>query len=1031
MFRNSRQAVAPPGAFRVRATITASFVSGLLALCIYFYTLAPTVTGEDSGELITAAYYFGVPHPPGYPLWTLLCGAWLHLIPFGDVAWRANLFSAVCTAVAVALQCHLLCAMRMRPLIAATAALAGGLGAATWSQSVITEVYTLNLACMAGLCWLVWRWGETRDPRWLVGGSLLFGLGMCNHHILGFAALGLLLWALATDSSLVQRGQLAASCIACAALGLVPYVYLLWAGRRDVPVNWGEINSLAGMWEHVSRGQYFSDHPIEAPLVRTAALQGARLYYGLRWLTTEFTVALVPCIGAGFWRLWRDQRPLAIWTLALGTCCGPLYLLWSGPVMDRQDEFVQKVFLTPLSLIATVPLAAGLSWLLEDFQARWGSQRHRQAVPWALCATVIAALLAINGPGNNMRNYRWAHDHARNMLACMLPNALVFPSGDHNTFPLIYLLSVEGLRPDVTVADKYGYIDLRLCSDMPDNPGKPRSPEEREAIERWLIENSRRPVYYTVKKPAPVDNARTIPVGVVYHLLPDLQECETNSCWEQIKYSNLSSPDAPMDHAAMNILSDYHYARGTRAIEQGRLDDARNAFAEATNLAWGIKEVFNNVGSALAEAGAIDDAIRYYEDAAKLDWRYAPARWNLARIFKSVQKFDWALRVYEDLTRCTPGDFRCFGEMGFLYSEHFDDRRRAEESWYESLKLNPRQEQIVMALAAGYAPSATPASAPATQPAASSQPSIAVPAIGKLEIKTPLLDLGTVVAGGEVRAECALANVGTGRLHISPAKPSCTCLQITPPAATVEPGTTTTMAVRYHSSGRIGPIDESITLESDDPQAPTATVRIRGVVIPILQAEPAELVIECYAGRTPDPVEFTLRHNGGAAFSVKAIGCDLADLSLEHGTEPASHHRVRGVWQAAPGGQRSAAIRIETTLADAPTITVPVKLDWPRPFRVRPSLVYLGRMARTTPATRTVQLEPAKAGMGFRPTIAEGPLPKGVTCDLRPSGELEWRLEIRVDPSQLGGGAFKTSIALKAEGLDQPIEVPVHGYVAE
>ena len=55
-----------------------SFVTTLItSLAAYILTLAPTVTLEDSGELVVAADYLGVPHPPGYPIWTLL--AWFFL----------------------------------------------------------------------------------------------------------------------------------------------------------------------------------------------------------------------------------------------------------------------------------------------------------------------------------------------------------------------------------------------------------------------------------------------------------------------------------------------------------------------------------------------------------------------------------------------------------------------------------------------------------------------------------------------------------------------------------------------------------------------------------------------------------------------------------------------------------------------------------------------------------------------------------------------------------------------------------------
>ena len=57
-----------------------TFTSAVVAL-LYVFTLAPEVTLEDSGELVTAAYYGGVPHPPGYPIWTLYSWFWTNLLP--------------------------------------------------------------------------------------------------------------------------------------------------------------------------------------------------------------------------------------------------------------------------------------------------------------------------------------------------------------------------------------------------------------------------------------------------------------------------------------------------------------------------------------------------------------------------------------------------------------------------------------------------------------------------------------------------------------------------------------------------------------------------------------------------------------------------------------------------------------------------------------------------------------------------------------------------------------------------------------
>src|SRR2546423_15450775 len=73
----------------------------LIALLLYSWTLAPTVTLVDSGELIVVAQGLGVAHPPGFPLWVMLAHL-SSLVPFGNVAVRINFSSALFAALASA-----------------------------------------------------------------------------------------------------------------------------------------------------------------------------------------------------------------------------------------------------------------------------------------------------------------------------------------------------------------------------------------------------------------------------------------------------------------------------------------------------------------------------------------------------------------------------------------------------------------------------------------------------------------------------------------------------------------------------------------------------------------------------------------------------------------------------------------------------------------------------------------------------------------------------------------------------------------
>ncbi|HEX7593990.1 MAG TPA: DUF2723 domain-containing protein, partial [Anaerolineae bacterium] len=79
-----------------------AFVIALASLLLYLRTLAPDVVDADGGEFQFAAWNFSFVHPTGYPLFLILGGAFQHLVPFGNPAYRLNLFTAITAALAVA-----------------------------------------------------------------------------------------------------------------------------------------------------------------------------------------------------------------------------------------------------------------------------------------------------------------------------------------------------------------------------------------------------------------------------------------------------------------------------------------------------------------------------------------------------------------------------------------------------------------------------------------------------------------------------------------------------------------------------------------------------------------------------------------------------------------------------------------------------------------------------------------------------------------------------------------------------------------
>src|SRR5687768_15461446 len=121
------------------ADLLTALLCGLAAVAAYVFTLTDTVSGGDSGELISVAYHVGVAHPPGYPLYTLLAKV-STLIPLGGIAWRVSLFSALCDAAAAAVLCRAVISWTGSRSAGVLAAGAFAFSPLVWPYAIAAEV---------------------------------------------------------------------------------------------------------------------------------------------------------------------------------------------------------------------------------------------------------------------------------------------------------------------------------------------------------------------------------------------------------------------------------------------------------------------------------------------------------------------------------------------------------------------------------------------------------------------------------------------------------------------------------------------------------------------------------------------------------------------------------------------------------------------------------------------------------------------------------------------------------------------------
>lgn len=458
----------------------------LVALLFYSWTLAPTVTLTDSGELVVVARGLGIAHPPGVPLWIILAHL-ASLVPLGNVAQRINFSSAVFAALTCAMltlvvaevivtASYLAAAKRRKkgskkieelavthPMVAAPALGAGLLMAFSrtlWSYATITEVYALNALLIVTIFFLMLRWRRrivedrmhlsigqvTRHDVFLYSAALIFGLALGVHHVtvaLTLPAVAVIVFRTQGVRFFTSRRLVYAALISIGALVAV-YAYLPLAASRSPVINWGHPRSLQEIWWHLTGRQYQVYFSFKPEIMGEQFAEFCRMAlreFGFPWLPLSLVLAF-----AGLGDAFKRDRTI-FWFLLTIVIADLAYAL-SYEIAEDKDAYYLPTFIS-------IAIAAGLGirWLIR------GALSKSLPVVKPSLAAVVAVLvvstiaLTANWPFNNRRRYFIAHDYVDNLLKAIAPNGLLLTLDWQVVSPMFYAQEIEQLRPDVKVVD--------------------------------------------------------------------------------------------------------------------------------------------------------------------------------------------------------------------------------------------------------------------------------------------------------------------------------------------------------------------------------------------------------------------------------------------------------------------------------------------------------------------------------------------------------------------------------------------------
>ncbi|MBN2363156.1 DUF2723 domain-containing protein [candidate division WOR-3 bacterium] len=410
----------------------------LLNATFYLATVAPGLTFIDSGELTACGALYGIPHPTGYPLYSLFVRIFISLTSVfkveADIA--SNLFSVLCACLAGAvLSSSLHRKTGFIPALILDILLC--FHPIVWSAATETEVYALTLLLSSTLLAVFLN---TPKKKYYLSFSLLLsymcGLFLGNHLMIAGFVLPLLFYS----ALRLQRKKrfFAFFAIVAAAAGASIYLTIYYRSMCPPPLDWGGTSrGFTQLFYHVTGKQYQVWMFSKGALGFLSALSNLLKFIFINPFAPLYLLA-VP----GIMHLYRKNRPLLFILLA----CFGLNLAYASSysIPDISSYMIPSV------TVIAVLCAFGSFWLFSKKSARF----------FIAVVLILAVFPMYNGFRKEDKTGLFlAEDYALSILS-FLPESSVYLVNSPGALaweevsPIIYFQSIKMHRTDVTVIDK-------------------------------------------------------------------------------------------------------------------------------------------------------------------------------------------------------------------------------------------------------------------------------------------------------------------------------------------------------------------------------------------------------------------------------------------------------------------------------------------------------------------------------------------------------------------------------------------------
>lgn len=563
---------------------------------IYFHNLTRDIYSGDIGDLVTAANVFGVPHPPGYPLFTLLGSIFAHIPLMLPAVTKVALVSFFASFFSLLFFYKFSLRISKSLFLSLLSVSILAFSYLFWLHAEIPEVFGLHNLFVSMILFFSIRFYQERKPKDLYLLALVTGLSLTHHQTILFLFPSIAFLLLKHIKFIFSNKKVLLSTFLFGFLGLLPYIYVFIAASREPLINWDNATNIHNFIRLILRLDYGGFAPKVSngiPLI----IKGIVVKDYFKTLVTVFSYQILFVGFLGIVQLFKKDKLLLTGLLLAFLFTGPFFVFYATTFITSTTGFgIIERFYTTSTVVFMFFVPFGFV-LLKNFLDKRLSKKIFSFILLSYFLIVPFFLIKENFPKTDLSKTQIGNNLANDILNQLPRNSVLFVSGDTKTFNIWYNHYVLKKRIDVGLVNPPGvggnsYLEKKINSFYAKSPKTKLSLVFNNTLED--IRRKQR-VFATYKIDSLREDTILIPKGLIY---------------EFVYKKDIPNFNTYIDDVEKNIR-DYHRPR----LETLDLSE-RNLITEEIPL------IYSN---ALVQIGDFVDS--HYKNPAKAEHYYRRALW--------------------------------------------------------------------------------------------------------------------------------------------------------------------------------------------------------------------------------------------------------------------------------------------------------------------------------------------------------------------------------------------------------------------